>query len=756
MKTTVSIVCVSAFLWVGFGRAAPASAALPAVELAKMDSADLSEGWGEPQAEGEISYRTAAKGRIRSVSFQPWWPAESLRPPEDTVYVLEVRYKDTAAEPVIAYSYGALDRYQGPSEVHRFGGTADGKWKVANVAAGWDQIIRQDGKASFGFSSQADLPVASIRIRPAAPADEARHNAETRSWVAAVQAEKRKAVPIKTEPPSFKAAQTLGPVVAYAWSPLVPILPNAQPKAENIGAPIRIRMCLNEMEAGSFGVYANGADLTGVEYAVSELSGPEGKIVADVIPRTAEYALVQGGRALKWYPQRLWPPFKVDISKGQSHWFVFNLRTHRGKSKPGTYSGKVTITCDQGTAELPVEVKVLPIDLLTMEEAGLLMGGCVTGLVPAHDFTFATAYNQNGTNLWYSGVRPAASIKDDKLVLDFTVLDEWMAAAKKRGLKAFVWFLGGNPYGFPRTMTIFRDMAAIDTRAGNKPLSTTEWMVKQSSEANRDKPMPRERELVVEWCRQVALHAKEKDWPEVILTPFDEPAKWVQGPYRKDSDAEGVIGTGPWIKTYFQDGCAAIREGAPEVRIYGSIHHVDRSGKKEGLVFLYDIDVFCTNAIHEDEQVGDRVRLAGRDFWQYSGGVIPDQARYGYGFFFGAFNSRGSLYWAYNWGRGFDTTEGDNWMYAWHTPFDTIPAPSYEGVREAWDDRRVLETYKKRFVGEPKPMAVMEAILKEAAGSRTRGGRDTVSDFWTAVDDVTKLDGWRDSLLEGLLKAQSP
>ena len=49
-------------------------------------------------------------------------------------------------------------------------------------------------------------------------------------------------------------------------------------------------------------------------------------------------------------------------------------------------------------------------------------------------------------------------------------------------------------------------------------------------------------------------------------------------------------------------------------------------------------------------------------------------------------------------------------------------------------------------------MALLEEILKQAAASRARGGRDTVSDFWTAVDDVSKLDKWRNALLDRLLK----
>ncbi|KKK82544.1 hypothetical protein LCGC14_2802330, partial [marine sediment metagenome] len=384
------------------------------------------------------------------------------------------------------------------------------------------------------------------------------------------------------------------------------------------------------------------------------------------------------------------------------------------------------------------------------------MGGCVTGLVPAHDIEFAVDYNQNGMNLWFAGCQPGAKIVNGKLQLDFTYMDEWMASARKRGLNGFVWFLGGNPYGFPNTMSIFREMSLIDPRGGRKPPSRSQWVKLQGAKENRNKPMPRQRELVVEWVRQVAAHAKAKNWPEVILTPFDEPAKWIQGPNRVNKSYSGAIGTGPWIKPYFKDGCKIIREGAPDIRIYGSIHHINYRRRGSGLSFIDDVDVFCTNAADErpDPKIGEKVRAAGHTLWQYSGGRYPDQARFGYGFFFASFGSRGSLHWAYNWGRGYDTTEGSNWMYAWHTAFDTIPAPLYEGIREAWDDRRVIETYTKKFAKDADAMAVLNGILKQARSSRGRGGRDTVNDFYTAIDDATKLDKWRDKLLNRLVAAK--
>ena len=725
---------------------------LPRVSLADIDKTDLGKGWSDVKADGDVKCREAARGGMATFSVKAWWDGEALRPPENTRYVLEIRYKDTAATPVICSTFGGLDRYHGPTEVHRFGGAGDGRWKTAAVAVGWDQILRQGDKVTFGLTPSAALPVAEVKFRPAATEDVERHNAETRAWVARVQAEKRKAAPLEIKPRQFLAGKAPAPgPIAFAWPSLVPLLQNAQPRDDQIGAPIKIRMCLNELEGGSFGVYANDQALTGVNYAVSDLAGPSGRLRADVVPRTAEYALVPRGKSgYTWFPQRLWPACRVDIPRGQSHWFLFNLRTHRGQARPGLYRGTVAIAADQGRAALPVEVEVLPVDLLTMDEARLFMGGCVTGLVPVHDIEFAVDYNQNGINLWYSGIHPKAEIRGDKLALDFSILDEWMAAAKKRGLAGNVWFLGGNPYGFPNTMHLFRHMASIDTRDGHQPLVGDAWIKAQSAGENRGKPMARERELAVEWVRQATAHARQMNWPEVILTPFDEPAKWVQ------NKAEGrFLGTGPWIRTYFDDGCAVIREGSKDVRIYASIHHVDRTGKKEGLVFMDDIDIFCTNAIHEDPKVGDKVRAAGKTFWQYSGGDFPDQARFGYGFYFASFGSTGSLRWAYNWGPGFDTTEGgENWMYAWHTPFDTIPSPSYEGMREAWDDRRIIETYRKKFSGDAEAMAALAAIFKEASASRAEGGRDTVGDFWTAVDDVSKMDRWRNQLLDRLAKAR--
>ena len=754
-STVRPLACVIVLLACAAIAAPPPTPEIPTrpIALADVDAADLADGWSDVRTIDGVKCRLATAGGMRTLDIDAWWSARSLRPPMGKVYVFEIRYKDTPAAPVIVYSQSGLAKYWGPKEAHRIGGAADGKWKTAAVPVNADQLMRlpdKRAKTGLAFVTSADLPVASVTVRLARPGDEQRYNAETRAWVASAQAKARAATPIKALPLQMSIDDLPGLVVAYPWSWMRPLGQAGQPQTTaQIGAPVKIRMALNELQGGSFGVYANGADLTGVDYAVSPLKGPAGTLKADIIRRTAEYSIVKK----KWHPQRLWPAYKVDIPTSRSHWFVLNVRTKRGVTRPGTYKGTITVTAKQGKAELPLVVEVLDVDLPTMDEAGLFMGGCVKGLVPLHDFDFARDYNQNGINLWVAGVRPGMKIVNDKLVLDFEYLDEWMIGAKKRGLVGVVWFMGGDPYGFPHTMTLVRELQLIDTRGEREPHTAAEWIKLQASEANRDKPMAAERELLGEWVRQVAAHAKAAGWPEIILTPFDEPPKWVQrGKKQGHENRPDIIGAGKWIKPYFEDMCAVIRQAAPGLRVYGSIHHTNRWKMQEGFVFIDDVDVFCTNAIHEDWTAGEKVRAAGHDFWQYSGlndASPPDRVRYTFGFYYGTFDSRGSLAWAYNWGRGW--LGGD--MYAWHTPFDTIPGPGFEGLREGWDDRRVLEAYRKKFPSDAEATRLLAELRKVATSNLARGGKGVIKDFWSQTG-TNRMDAWRDAMLKRLAQAK--
>ncbi|MFH1378356.1 MAG: hypothetical protein ABIH86_06360 [Planctomycetota bacterium] len=739
------------------------AAFLLAVIFSQLADNQLSEaGFGAPIEMDGRNCRLIKAGARRDITVPVWWEADSMRPKNDAKYAIELVYKDTITAPAQMLSHGAIGSYHGMSVLHEFGGKNDGQWKTAIIPLSFSYIIRlADDKANtkFGFIAPADLPIESLRIRFATPADEALVNAEIRAQVSEKQKTAKDALIAGMTFEPFDSAKPSDKIQGFPfpWEPMAPLMINQNPKLEDIGKPIKIRMCLNEIEPCAFGIHAYTKPISSVTYKVSELKTDAGQTLdADLILRTAEYAVVDGGKSL--VPQRLWPQFTVDIPANQSQLFWFNVKTQRGRTKPGMYKGTVSVYSGRTEfAKLPVEVEVLNIDLLTMNEANLTVGGCVSGFLPLHDYNFSVDYNQNGVNFWFLGAQPGMSTDENgKLKIDFTYFDDYMQSAKARGLDNIVWFLGGDPYGWPDTVGILRDLARNVSDPAERQKLREEWLLKQSSPEHRNAVVPELREPFKDWVRTVTDHARANNWPELILTPFDEPAKWTQDP-RPDQlkgKLPGVIGTGRHIKPFFKDMCALIKEASPKTRIYGSIHH-NRDRQQEGIVFLEDINVFCTNAIHEDPLLGEKVRLAGEDFWQYSGtgaGGSPDKALFTFGWYFASFNSRGSLVWAYNWGNRFDNSTGSNWLYAHHTPYDVIPEPYYEGMRDAWDVRRLIETYKRRRMDNMPKIAELEAILKEAAASRGAGGRDTVNDFWAAIDDIKKLHRWRDALLDELAK----
>jgi len=420
-------------------------------------------GWGAVARDGERTWRPALKGQPAWLRIPAWWSG-GPRPPRGAIYVVEVTYKDVADAPVVAEAFGALDKYYGRSEVHRFGGGGDGAWKVAQIPVSWDLLLMPKGttSAEFAFHASSDLPISQLSIRPARlPADQARYEAESRAWVARVQAAKAAAAgqmnpdQAPEVPDAFKGKALVPYVRAYYDR----IYPNSAPQEGEAGATIFVRMARNEFEPGTFAVYAQ-EDVDGVDFTVSDLAGPAGKLACEVRRYTAEYALEPKGKELAWAPQRLWPAFPAKIGKGRSAWFWITVHTLGEASKPGKYRGKVTISAGRETAELPIQVEVLPVTLLTMEEAGLRMGGCVTGFASAGEMAAMREHNHNMVNLWFAGIQPEMKKVGNEIQLDFYYLDDWMKLARENGQESIVWFLGGNPNGFPQTLSIERDLYA--------------------------------------------------------------------------------------------------------------------------------------------------------------------------------------------------------------------------------------------------------------------------------------------------------
>jgi len=763
----------------------------PVVVIHLDQAADLAEAaWGPVVTLDDIKGRTLKPGVAGVINIPAWW-GEGLRPKKGENYRAMISFRDASPEPIRVELMASLP---GRFEMHRIGGLNDKKWKAVYIPLPWDFLWRKpDGKVELVLTAPAssEVVVESVVIAIAKPdADEAAWAAQTREWLARVQAEKRKAAWDALPKGAAELPdgwQEVGPV-PFVRSTSHLLTPEAVPQKAEVGAALKVRMARNEIEPAQFGVYAQGADLKNVRVSVGELKNEQGEaLAASVELYAADYAVNTEG---KLFPQTFWPVYALDISQGRAQLYWLNVTTAADKSKPGKYKGALKIEADGAKEKtLDLEVEVLPITLLTMKEAQLHMGSCVTGLLPAHEYEFLVKQNQNSINLWASGVAPEIKKKGKgEFDLDFTQLDDTMQALKDAGVENFVYFLGGDPYGVPDTWNLERELYRRVVSDNPDMMAGRKEFLKKVCE-NPDKLLPELRPLYVSWARQFITHAKDKGWPEPILTPFDEPAKWSQkdnwaniysyidkksgneiigrvvnrdlAKFLEDRKAAGEEltligkgGAGAHIKPHFKDACAAIHEAVPGARIYGSIHHAET-----GLPFLDDIDVFCTNAIHEDPKLGDKVRAApNKTFWQYSGaGYNSDLAgpRYAFGFFFGAFNSRGSLLWAYNWGSRFDCTSGNQWVYAWTSPYSVIRGPGFEGVREAWDDRRYIETLKvaaKKAGKEAEANTLLEEIFNSAVQSRTAGGRDTVNDFWARSKDPEVLDNMRAKIADLIVK----
>jgi len=719
------------------------------IELARLPEKHLSaDGWSDKTVVDGKPCRIARSGRTALLKVKAWWSSDGLRPPRGSYWLARIRYKDLAIQPIRFLVWAGIGRYEGLTEMHRFGGFGDGKWKVAQVPLPWDMLMRRPGTqwTELAINSQAgDVPVEAIEIVPVShdmlPSLAEQWNAETCDWVRRAQARhagKPRKEFASPQEPVLSESQEREPIVPYVRSWMQIIYPYSAPQKGEAGRKIEVRMALNEYEPAAFAIYAPSTDLTGVKVSVEaprHIEDPEVTIAVEV--RTAEYCLVQNGSALAVFPQRLWPAFETQVRKGQSAWFWLTFRTDPTKSKPGLYRGRVIISANEGTASLPIEVTVLPIRLLEMNETDLFMGGCHPSLLPRHEMEELVRHNFNGMNIWFHSNFPNFIPKGkDDFDLDFAVLDDWAKQAGEVGIRGIVWFLGGNPYGFPMTMTLERELA-------KQVLGMTNEQFRSLIMRDPYNIPPEIVPLYKKWVRKVWEHATKNGWPEVILTPFDEPDKWRQ---RRQ-------GTGPWIRPHFEQGCKLIHAAAPECKVYASIHHAP------GIIFLPYIDIFCTNAIHEDPLLGDKVRAAGKIFWQYSGtsaAGLPDRGRFAFGFFFAAFDSRGSLVWAYNWYRGYDTTEGYNWGFAWTSPLDVIPAPYYEGLREAWDDRRYIETLKVLAKRSGSDISSFLAdLFEQAKRLRGAGGRDTVSDFWVAAKRVEQIDQMRQRVIDKILEILS-
>ncbi len=726
---------------------------LPKTNFTKINDLKDVE-WG-PVGENEgVACRSVLAGKKGEFSFTNWW-GDAIRPPSGERYVLEIKYQDKIKKPAIVSSFGGIGSYLAASELHRVGGSGDGKWKTAFVPVSWDLMMLKSGEKVIRFyiantDKENELPCADILIRKAVlPADQVRYEAESREWVKKEFSE----VAAKITAPNTELA--LGD--KYKDKILIPFARAYYDKIERFDVPtleevegrVYIRASLNEYEPGTFGVHAR-QDVQNITFEVSDFTNKEGKLNCKVELSAMEYVAMErknkdGSKSVFYSSERLWTAFPESLKKGENAWFWITIQTEEGKAKPGTYEGKITIKADKIKEELNVRVDILPLKLLTMDEAGLWMGGCVSGLVSEQEMMTMKEYNHNMVNLWIAGAKPEMKKGKDRVDLSFYYLDDFMRLCKKTGQNRIVWFLGGNPPAFPHTLTLERELYSVYYEK-----SHDEFFKILQAEDKRSKIIPEVRDLYKNFISDLVKHGEENKWPELIFTPFDEPVKYSKPVI--DNKYKFAVGTGLWTREHFKDSCAAIHEASPKSKVYISMHHNWERAPfgRVGETFLPDVDIVNTNAIDEDPNLNRKVLDKGKEFWQYSG---TRGGRYNFGFYFGVHESTGSLCWAYNWGPRFNSTGSKEAQYAYNSPFKTIVSPEYELFREAWDDRRYLATYmqlaKKKGIDTKE---FFEKIKKEVIENLSEATVDKVEVFYVKELDKNKLESIRAKLAQKIIE----
>ena len=306
----------------------------------------------------------------------------------------------------------------------------DNPWKIARVPceSGFLALYEPDSTARFRLLSRSgELSVRSVKLVQSEPGDEKHYNDETRAWVKRVQ--KRASVPESYYELAQKAVipdkWSKSTVVPYTRSWMEPLMTIAAPQEGEVVDTIRARMSLNEWEPVQIGIYANDKELKGVTVTVDDIRAGDGSAVAQCDVRVAEYSLVRTrneSMPIKPFPQRLWPSYSFDVPQSRSHavWIEVNTADVAG-TKAGEYVTTVTINAaNADPVTLPLKVEILPIKLLSMNEADLTLGNCTRGLIPYHEIALLGRYNHNCIIPWYFSARPELSGTGDEEISSLT------------------------------------------------------------------------------------------------------------------------------------------------------------------------------------------------------------------------------------------------------------------------------------------------------------------------------------------------
>lgn len=455
--------------------------------------------------------------------------------------------------------------------------------------------------------------------------------------------------------------------VPFEVSYLDVVMPATVPTAEQLQPELRIFAAPGEREPISFAVRAL-EDQEGMTASIGRLQGDAGALPQDAVHQGVVRNLMR-----KMHPRTddmlLLPAFvedmhPVDVPAGTSRWFWFTVRVPEDAG-PGIYRATITVSARGAEVTVPVELEVLPIELMLPEGVAWGMYDYVRTYSDdpgALEAKFRDQAAHGMTSVGLCGNHGAEmSMADGQVRMQWTGetdLERGMAAYVAAGFTEPVqWLMGGDTARFAGQFGDLHSEEYVAAYAGV--------------------------------IREILAKAEAEGWPEIIFQPVDEAFEHRPRFERMMVEMRILHDLGVPVEADGMNGHPEGMEEALPLMDYLNFH--DGPFLRRG---VYDGPAW--------EQFRARMQELGKTIWFYNveiSGHRPENARFSQGFHLWINGAQGAYTWSYR--SHVDDPYGPNperrfvFMHRYPPMGDETGGPSigFESLREGIDDYRYLYTW---------------------------------------------------------------
>lgn len=458
--------------------------------------------------------------------------------------------------------------------------------------------------------------------------------------------------------------------VPFAANYLDVVMPAIVPTDDQLDPTLRISAAPGESEPISFAVRALD-EQQAMSASIDAFSGDAG-----VLPEGAVHEGVVRNLVRKIHPRTddmlSLPAFiedmhPVDVPASASRWFWFTVHVPEDAT-PGAYRATISVSSSGGDAQIPVELEVLPIELIRPE-------GVAWGMYDYMHVTYSDApdaieekfRDQRAHGMTSVGLCGSHGVETE--MVDGEVVMHWTGETNlERAMSAYLAAGFPEPIQWLIAGDIFR-------------------FAQQSGEVGSEEYAAAYRGVI----QAVLEKAREEGWPEIIFQPVDEAFEHRPHFERMMVEMEILKDMGLPVEA---DGMNGHPEGLEEALPYiDYLNFHDGPFLRRG---VYDAAAW--------EQFRARMDVLGKTIWFYNVEIAshrPENARFSQGFHLWNTGAKGAYTWSYR--SVLDDPYAPNperkfiFMHRFPPMADETGGPSigFEALREGIDDYRYLYTWDR-------------------------------------------------------------